>query len=173
MPVRFIKRLCKGLGCAEIEREVWEELRFHCERLTEEYQEMGLSEEAARDATRRRFGNLEQVQAECVEIGRRSRPTVRLLKLFLLLFFIAGLWLRMISVELPFKQLADLMMAVSMLCQLLLHVKGMKATGFQAIKRGVPLSILGLGAKPTVEAYDAEGRTPVERLVHDRVFKDS
>ncbi len=172
MRLRF-KSFSKWFGGGEVERLVEEELLFHCDRLMEEYQEMGFTEEAARDAAERRFGNVERVQAECVEIRRRSRPAVKLLKLLLLLFFIGGLLLRITGINANFNHLGDLMMATALLCQLFLHVKGSRATGFHAIKKGSPLSILGRGAKPAVEAFDAAGRTPVERLMSDKTFKDS
>ena len=160
-------------GAAYIERQVEEELRFHFEMLTEEYQEMGMPEEVARAATSRRFGDVGRVQAECVEISRRNRPALKLLKLLLLLFFVSGLCLRVASVEINFKQLADLLMATGVLGQLLLHVRGLRAVPSTAVKEEPPLSILGQGVAPSIKAYDEKGRTPVERLVADKAHKDS
>jgi hypothetical protein len=160
-------------GKAKVERQVEEELDFHCEMLREKYQEMGLSEEAAREAARKRFGDVERVQAECVAISRRSRPAVKLLKLMLLLFFASGLSLRINSVEIYFKHLADILMATGVLGQLLLHLRGLHARGSQAVKAEPPLSILWQGASPSIEAFDAQGRTPFERLVADKAHGDS
>lgn len=170
---RFIMRWKRWTGGAEIERQVEEELRFHCEMLTEEYQEMGMQEEAARDATSRRFGDVERVQAECVEISRRNRPALKLLKLLLLLALMSGLFLRMNSVEINFKQLADLLMATGVLGQLLLHVRGLRAIPSPVVKGEPTLSILGQGVSSSIEAYDEKGRTPVERLVADKAHRDS
>jgi hypothetical protein len=165
---------CKMLRVgAKVERQVEEELYFHCEMLREKYQAMGLSEEAASEAARKRFGDVERVQAECVAISRRSRPVVKMLKLMLLLFFVSGLSLRINSVEIPFKQLADILMATGALGQLLLYVRGLRAKGSQAVKAEPPLSILWPGASPSIEAFDAQGRTPFERLVADKAPKDS
>lgn len=161
------------LGGAEIERQVEEELSFHCEMLARDYQESGLSEEAAREATRRRFGDVKRVQAECVEISRRSRPVMKLLKLVLLLSFITGVWLRTRGWAIQFTQMGDLLMATGVLGQLLLYVKGSRATGHQALKRSPPFSLLGRSESSSIEAYDAQGRTPVERLVADKAYKDS
>ena len=170
---RFIIRWKRWTGGAEIERQVEEELRFHWEMLTEEYQEMGMPEEAARAATSQRFGDVERVQAECVEISRRNRPALKFLKLVLLLSFVSGLCLRMGSVEINFKHLADLLMATGVLGQLLLHVRGLRAIPSQAVKGEPPLSILGRSVSSSIEAYDEKGRTPVERLVADKAHKDS
>jgi hypothetical protein len=160
-------------GRAEIEQQVEEELRFHCEMLTEDYREAGMSEDAARKAASKRFGDRERVQAECVEISRRNRPAMKLLKLLLLMFFVSGVWLRMTATHINFKQLADLLMATAVLGQLLLHVKGLGRARALSLKTGSPLSIFGRNSSLSVEAYDDEGRTPVERLVADRAFKDS
>jgi hypothetical protein len=170
---KFIRRWQSRPGGAGIEQQVEEELRFHCEMLTQEYEETGLSEEAARDATRRRFGNVERVQAECVEISRRNKPMMKLLKLVLLLSFITGVWLRTRGWAVQFTQMGDLLMATAMLGQLLLYVKGLRPTGYPAVKRSPPFSILGRSEAPSMEAYDELGRTPVERLVADKAHKDS
>ncbi len=66
-----------------------------------------------------------------------------------------------------------MLMATGVLGQLLLHVRGLKATGFRSLKGSAPFSILGLRTQSSIEAYDKEGRTPVERVVADKAFKDS
>jgi hypothetical protein len=158
---------------AEIERQVEEELRFHCDMLTEDYQEGGLPEEAAREATAQRFGDVERVQAQCVAISRRNRPMIKLLRLVFLLSFITGVWFRTRGWAIQFTQMGDLLMATAVLGQLLLYVKGLRASGHQALKRS-PSSFSLLGqSELSVEAYDELGRTPVERLVADKAFKDS
>ena len=96
---------------------------------------------------------------------------LRLLKLFLLLFFVSGFCLRMVVVEIPFKQLADLMMATGVLGQLLLHVRGLRAARSGYVRGGN--IVLGLRSPESIEAYDAEGRTPVGRLMSDKIYKDS
>lgn len=170
---RIKARWRRWLTSAAIERQVEEELRFHCEMLTHEYQEGGLSEEAARDAAGRRFGDVERIQAQCVEISRRNRPAVKLLKLFLLMSFMTGVWLRLRGVDLNFLHLGNLLMAIGVLGQLLLRLRGLTATGSLAVKRSPPLSLLGRGESLSIEAYDEHGRTPVERLVADKAYRDS
>ena len=167
----FAKRWRKPVGVAEIERQVEEEMRFHCEMLTEEYMLSGLTEEAALAAARRRFGDIERVQDECAQIKRRSRPIMRLLKLFLLLFFVSGFCLRMVVVELPFKQLADVMMATGVLGHVLLYLRGLRAVRSQSLKGSNV--VLGLRAPESIEAYDAQGRTPLGRIMADKNYRDS
>lgn len=170
MPGRFKAVWLTG---ADIEREVEEELRFHCEMLAQEYRENGLSEEAAREAATRRFGDVKRIQAECLEINKRNRPMVKFLKLVLLLSFITGIWLRTRGWAIQFTQMGDLLMATGVLGQLLLYVKGMRAKGYQTLKKSAPFSLLGQDKAASIDAYDALGRTPVERLVADKDYKDS
>lgn len=165
------KLISRYTGGSDIERQVEEELRFHCELLTEQYRESGLSEAAAKAAMARRFGDVERVRVECVKISRRNRPVVKLLKLLLLLSFISGVWLRTRGWAIQFTQMGDLLMATGVLGQLLLYVKGLSARAPRAVKSSQPFSLLGRGQSLSVEAYDELGRTPVERLVADK--KDS
>lgn len=168
----FIAKRLKRSGKAEVKRQVEEELRFHCEMLREEYLKSGMPEDDARAAAARRFGNLKRVQAECVEISRRNSPMKRFLKLVLLVSFLAGVWLRTRGWAVQFTQMGDLFITIGALGQLLLHVKGLRTAGYQALKRGPAFSLLGQG-KPSIEAYDELGRTPVERLVADKSHKPS
>lgn len=166
--------MLKGfIKSVRIEEQVKEELRFHCEMLTEAYRKQGLSEDEARAAMRKRFGDVERVSAECIEISRRSRPVIKLLKLVLLLTFITGVWLRTRGWAVQFNQAADMLMATGVLGQLLVYLKGLRATSSaSAIKSGQSFSLLGRGdASSKVEAYDAEGRTPFERLVAEHKKK--
>ena len=80
-------------------REIDEELRFHLDLLTDEHCLPDVPFAEARNAALRRFGNVEQIKNECVEISRRRRPAVRLLKSFLLLVFLAGVLVRLFSPE--------------------------------------------------------------------------
>jgi hypothetical protein len=170
---RLIAKLQSCADGAETERQVEEELRFHCEMLVEAFQAAGLSEEAARAAAARRFGDVERIQTRCVKISRRNRPMMKLLKLVLLLSFIIGVWLRTRGWAVQFTQMGDLLMATAVLGQLLLYVKGLRATGHQALKGSPPFSLFGQGESPSIEAYDELGRTPVERLVRHKAPEDS
>lgn len=158
-----------SLRGAEVEREVNEELDFHRAMLMEEYQLRGLTEAEARAAARQRFGNFERVQAQCVEIGRRRRPAVKFLKLLFLLSFAAGLWLRLRGVDYQLMQVGHVLMVIAMLGQVLVHLKSTTATYLAHPHQGSSLSLTGRGAPPAIELYDEHGRTPVERLVGDKL----
>ena len=59
------------LGARRVEGEVDEELAFHLVMREERLRARGLAPEEARAAARRRFGDLEHVRRECVDIDRR------------------------------------------------------------------------------------------------------
>lgn len=164
----FIARWRMWLNRVEIEQQVEEELRFHCEMLIQEYQERGLPEEAARAASRRRFGDVEPIRAQCVEIEMRNRPAIKLLKLFLLLSFAMGVWLRVRGLELPVTHMGNLLMAIAVLGHLLLYVQGLKATGSPSVKSGSRLSLLGQSGSSSNGVYDDPGPAPVERPAADK-----
>jgi hypothetical protein len=168
---KFIRRCGNVSPVSGIERQVEEELHFHHEMLTEHFRECGLSEAEAKRATARRFGDVERVRAECVQISRRNRPVMKFLKLLLLLSAITGLWLRTRGWPVQFVQMGDMLIATGVLGHLLLYLKGMSRRGMRAVKSSPPFSLLGRGRSVPVEAYDELGRTPVERLVADK--KDS
>src|SRR6266550_9220870 len=124
------EHLFKPLNRAEIGREVEEELRLHLELLTEEHLQLDLTFEEARAAALKRFGDVEQIKDECVEISRRRHPLIRVLKSFLILVFLAGVLLRVFVAEYHIKHCADIMMAVGILGRLLLYARGLRPSSF-------------------------------------------
>ena len=87
-------RLFKRLNREQIECEIEEELRLHLELLTDEHLQQDLSLTEARNAALKRFGNVEQIKDQCVEISSSSRPSIRALKSFLILVFLLGVLVR-------------------------------------------------------------------------------
>src|ERR671937_821717 len=55
---QLARRARAGMGRAAGRRELEEEMHFHLELLTRDFERAGLAPQAARDAARRRFGNL-------------------------------------------------------------------------------------------------------------------
>lgn len=60
-----------------VDDEVAEELSFHLEMRTREYEARGLDPAAAREAALRRFGDLDRARATCREIGRKRDSDMR------------------------------------------------------------------------------------------------
>lgn len=145
-------------------REIDEELRFHLDLLTDEHCRLDIPFAEARDAALRRFGNVEQIKNECVEISRRRHPAVRLLKSFLLLVFLAGVLVRVFSPEYHLTRVGDVLMAVGVLGRLWLYVRGLSPSRF--LSEANDCSPLKLhDSQISFTAYDQRERTPVERVI--------
>ena len=125
------RRLFSPAGSEAIEREVEEELQFHLDLLTEQHLQHTDSFEEARACALRRFGNVEQVKDECVEIGKRNRAFVRALKSFFVLLFLAGILVRIFSDELPVDRVGQMLIAIGVMGRLFLYVRGLKPTVFR------------------------------------------
>jgi hypothetical protein len=124
-------RLFDPTGSEAIEREVEEELRFHLELLTEQHLQHADTLVEARASALRRFGDIERVKDECVEISKRRRPVTRALKSFLILVFLAGVFLRIFGTELHVVRVGDILMAIAAMGRLFLYVRGLTPSSFQ------------------------------------------
>jgi hypothetical protein len=118
-------------GSEAIEREVDEELQFHLDALTEQHlQNAGTFEEAQASALKR-FGDVEQVRDECVEISKRSRAVVRALKSLTVLVFLGGILLRIFSTELHVDRVGQMLIAIGVMGRLFLYVRSLKPAVFR------------------------------------------
>ena len=124
-------RLFNPTGSEAIEREVEEELAFHLELLTEQRLQDGDTLEDARASALQRFGSVEDVKDQCVEISKRKRPFTRALKSFLLLMFVAGIFVRIFATELQFDRVGQMLITVAVMGRLFLYVRGLKPAGFR------------------------------------------
>src|SRR5215218_8078108 len=125
------RKLFNPIGSKAIEREVEEELRFHLALLTEQHLQHADTLVEARASALRRFGNVEQVKDQCVEISKRKRPFTRALKTFLILTFLAGIFVRIFSTELHVNRVGQMLITVAVMGRLFLYVSGLKAAGFR------------------------------------------
>ena len=82
--------LSRLINSTSVEREVEEELRLHLDLLTEKYIACGSSRTEAQGFAARRFGNVDQIRNQCLEISMRNSPQTRALKSFLILVFLTG-----------------------------------------------------------------------------------
>lgn len=142
------------IGRKRIELEVEEELRFHIELLTREYVGRGMSPDAARDACLKRFGDVEGIKNQCVEISRRSRLCVRAMKSFLILIFLAGVLVRVLSGDFHVSKVGDMLIAVAVLGRLLLYARGLSPASFLSkTETSSPLSLNTVSRTP-IAAHD-------------------
>ena len=126
----------------ELELEVEEELRLHIDLLLRENIKRGMSPEEARSATLKRFGNVDRVRNECVEICRRSRPLQRALKISLILLVLIGLIIRIASTDFHVARIGDTLIMVAVAARLLLYVRSLTPSRFLPKKSEI---ILGSG----------------------------
>jgi hypothetical protein len=161
-------RLFKHFDSQRAEREIDEELRFHLELLTEALQQPDMSLAEAKGAARKRFGDVEQIKAQCVQISRRNHPVIRALKSFLILVFLMGVLVRVFSPEYHVTHIGDILIAVGILGRLLVYVRGLNPSSF--LSRPETSSPLMLNDKghASITAYDRRKRTPVERVIFEK-----
>ena len=131
----LLARLFKPYKRKDIELEVEEELRFHVEMLRREHIRQGMSPEEAKGATLKRFGDVEQIKYQCVQISRRSHPFMRALKSFLILVSIAGVSVRVLSADISVGRIGEVLIAVAVLSRLLLYVRGLSPSNFLSKNR--------------------------------------
>lgn len=162
-----IKRLYHRFDREVIERQIEEELSFHLELLTEKHLQQDMSLADAKDAAIKRFGNVEQIKDQCVEISRNNRPLIRALKSFLILVFLAGVLVHVFNTELNMTRIGDVLIAVAILGRLFCYVRGLNPSRFTSKdERSSPL-MLNDNAHRAFEIYDQTRRTPVERVISD------
>jgi hypothetical protein len=161
-------RVLKCFDNQEVEREIEEQLHFHLELLTQANLQQDMSfEEARRDALKR-FGDVEQIKGQCVQISKRSHPFMRALKAFLLLLFLTGVLLRVFSTELTVTRVGDLLIVVPILGRLLLYVRGLDPSSFVSKDETSSPLMLIEKTQPSIAVYDQRNLTPVERVISDR-----
>jgi hypothetical protein len=124
------RRLFNPGGSEAIEREVEEELRFHLELLTEDFQAT-VSFAEARASALKRFGNVERIKDQCVEISKRKRPFTRALKSFLILTLLAGIFVCIFGTEMHVVRVGNMLITVAVMGRLFLYVRGLKPSGFR------------------------------------------
>lgn len=159
-----IARLFKRFNRRNVEREVENELRFHLELLTEANLRRGMTLKEAEEEAAKRFGNVERIKNQCVEISERSCPLMRVLKSFLLVVFLGGVLARIFSLDIYGKQIGNMLMAIAALGGLLLYVRGLRP--FSVVPTNENSSPLGLsGVEQT--PFEINSRTPLERIIAD------
>lgn len=105
--------------------EVEEELQFHIDMLEHKYVQQGLSDAHARAAALRRFGNLERIRKQCVNISLRNTLLRRALKALSILIAITGLLIRISSLDYKVARLGTVLIMVAISGRLLLYVRGL------------------------------------------------
>jgi hypothetical protein len=150
------RKLFNPIGSEAIEREVEEELRFHLELLTEQHLQHADTLVEARASALRRFGNVEQVKDQCVEISKRKHPFTRALKSFLILTFLAGVFLCIFGTELHVFRVGQMLITVAVMGRLFLYVRGLKPAGFRPKSDTSSPLMLNSTAKTPASLFEAD-----------------
>jgi hypothetical protein len=163
-----IARLFKRFNRRDVEREVENELRFHLELLTEANLRRGMTLKEAEEAAAKRFGNVERIKNQCIEISERSRPSMRVLKSFLIVVFLGGVLARVFSADIYGEQIGNMLMAIATLGGLLLYLRGLRPFSFAAPtnENSSPLGLSG-GEQTPFAAKTQKKSTPPERIIAD------
>lgn len=160
-------RLFNRYNRRNVEREVEDELHFHLQQLTEENLRRGMALEEAEEEASKRFGNVERIKDQCVEISQRSRPLMRVLKSFLIVVFLTGVLARMSGVGIYGTQTGNMLMTIAALSGLLLYLRGLRFSSF--VSKDEDSSPLGLSdiGQMHLAAHDRKEFTPLERIIRD------
>lgn len=161
-------RLFKRFDSHAAERDIDEELRFHLEMLTEALQQSDMSLAEAKGAALQRFGNIEQIRDQCVEISRRNHPSILALKSFLILVFLAGVLIRVFGTEYHFTRIGDVLIAVGILGRLWVHARSLSPSSFLSKPETSSPLMLNENGQASITVYDQRKRTPVERVISDK-----
>ncbi len=167
MKAGIISRFKRSHG-QRAESEIEEELRFHLEMLIETLLQQDMSLAEAEDAALKRFGNVEQLKDQCVEISRRNHPAIRALKSFLILVFLVGVLVRVFSTEYHVLHVGDTLIAVGILGRLLVYVRGLNPSSFLSRPATSSPLMLNEYGRQSFVACDQSMRTPVERIISDK-----
>jgi hypothetical protein len=160
-------RLFKRFDRRNVEREVESELHFHLELLIEENLRQGMTLEEAEGAASKRFGNIERIKNQCVEISKRSRPLMRVLKSFLVVVFLTGVLVRFSSADIYVAQTGNMLMIIPALGSLLLYLRDLRFSSFASKDEDLsPLGLSAIGQAP-LAANDRKEFTPLERVISD------
>ena len=160
-------RLFERFNRRDVEREVENELRFHLELLTEENLRRGMTPKEAEEEASKRFGNVERIKNQCVEISERSCPMLRVLKSFLIVVFLGGVLARIFSADIYGKQIGNMLMAIAALGGLLLYIRGLRYLSFAPTNENPsPLGLSGV-EQMSFATNNRKKSTPLERIIAD------
>lgn len=144
-----------------IETEVDEELTFHIDMQTRDYQSQGISREQSRTMAEVRFGNVSRIKKECVRIGSGKTVLIWVLDAVFMMSLMLGFLLRLFVPEMHVNRVGDVMMMIGGLGILLVYAKQCGANVFNSTSQ----KPLGLNTPPI--GFDEKGRTPFDRVRSD------
>lgn len=180
-----IKFILRQLGAhvrkEAVDHEIEDELRFHIEMRTRDNIAAGMSpEDAVADAIRR-FGDFDHIRTICEEIRKEwLMGVMKVVKGLAWIIIGCGLTLKMTADEEAWQPVGNALILIASLWRLLIHLREIRpsqrhiraaeltiVSRTRTISDFSPIDLKGHTGAP-VQAYDKDGRTPVERLLSDR-----
>jgi len=122
--------------------DVEEELQFHVEMLERKFTQHGMSSADAKAAALRRFGNLERIRKQCVDISRRNSLLRRVLKTSSVLLILAGLAIHILSSDYKVARIGGLLIVIAISGRLLLYVRSLSPSTFLPASKEASLSVV-------------------------------
>ena len=179
-----IKSMMRQLGapvrCGAAGREIEDELRYHIELRARDNIAAGMSPEDAEADAMRRFGDFDQIRADCEEIKKeRMAGVMKVNKGSAWVMLGCGLMLKMSSRIFAFQNVGEFLILIAILWRVLIHLREMqterpRGLGYEPPPLSIIHTIGDLSASGSMEdaprpvpTYDKDGRTPVERLISD------
>ena len=101
--------------------EVEEELQFHIDMLERKYAQQGMPDAHAKAL--KRFGNLERVKKQCMNISRRSGLLRRVLKASSILIALTGLAIHTLSSDYKVARIGTMLITIAVFGRLLIYVR--------------------------------------------------
>ena len=126
----ILAKLFKSSTQKQIMFDVEDELHFHIEMLERKYVQDGMSAAAAKSAALRRFGSLERAMKQCVDIRSRNSLRRRIIKASLIILGLTGLSIRILSSEVNFDHMGNILIMIAIAGRLLLYVRGLSPSTF-------------------------------------------
>jgi len=121
--------------------EVDDELQFHIAMLELKYAEQGMSASQSKAAALKRFGNLERVKKQCVDISRRNSFLQRVFKTSSILIALIGFSIWILSSEYRVARIGNILIVIALAGRLLLYVRGLGTSTFLPASRQTSLSV--------------------------------
>src|SRR6185436_11297439 len=105
--------------------DVQKELQFHIDMLERKYTESGMSTAQAKAAAVKRFGNLEKIKRQCVDISRRNSFLRRVLKSLTILLALTGLVIHILAADYKVTRVGTMLIMIAICGRLLLYARGL------------------------------------------------
>lgn len=110
--------------------DVQQELQFHVDMLERKYTESGMSTAQAKAAAVKRFGNLEKIKRQCVDISRRNSLLRRVLKMFTILLGLTGVSICIVAANYKVTRIGTMLIMIAIFGRLLIYARGLVASTF-------------------------------------------